>query len=70
MSQKIVILGSTGSIGRQSLDVIAACGMEVVALTASSSIDLLEAQCRQFKPKLAVLMTEQYALELKARLSD
>lgn len=70
MSQKIVILGSTGSIGRQSLDVIAACGMEVVALTASSSIDLLEVQCRQFRPKLAVLMTEEGALELKSRLSD
>ncbi len=70
MSQKIVILGSTGSIGRQSLDVIAACAMEVVALTANSSIDLLEAQCRQFMPRLAVMMEESRAAELRVRLAD
>ncbi len=76
MSRKIVILGSTGSIGRQSLDVIAASavdadgGMEVVALTANQNIDLLEQQCRQFHPKLAVLMSEADAQTLKNRLGD
>ena len=39
MSKKITVLGSTGSIGRQSLEVIAACGMEVVALAANSSAE-------------------------------
>ncbi len=76
MAQKISILGSTGSIGRQSLDVIAASsvdgvgGMEVVALTANQNIDLLEQQCRQFHPKLAVLMQEADAETLKQRLGD
>ncbi len=70
MSEKIVILGSTGSIGRQSLDVIAASSMEVVALTANSSVDLLEQQCRQFCPQLAVMMEEESAIELRRRLRD
>ena len=70
MSRKISILGSTGSIGRQSLDVIAACGMEAVALTAHASTDLLEQQCRAFHPKLAVLTDPHAAEDLKIRLAD
>ena len=46
MSKRISLLGSTGSIGRQTLDVIDACGMEVAAITANSSVDRLEEQAR------------------------
>ncbi len=70
MSKCISILGSTGSIGRQSLEVIAACGMEVAALTANSSVEKLEAQARQFNPKLAVMTDERAAADLKVRLAD
>lgn len=70
MSKRISILGSTGSIGRQSLEVISACGMEVAALTANSSVKLLEEQARQFRPELAVLMEEKAAADLKIRLAD
>lgn len=66
----ISLLGSTGSIGRQSLDVIAACGMSVAAITANSSVDRLEEQARQFHPKLAVCYDEKAAQELKLRLAD
>ena len=70
MSSCISILGSTGSIGRQSLEVIAACGMRVAALTANSSVDLLEEQARRFHPLLAVLTDERAAADLKVRLAD
>ena len=70
MSKRISILGSTGSIGRQSLEVIAACGMEVAALAAHSSVTLLEEQARQFRPELAVLTDEKAAADLKVRLAD
>ena len=70
MSKRISILGSTGSIGRQSLEVIEACGMEVAALTANSSVSLMESQARKFNPELAVLMDEKAAADLKVRLAD
>lgn len=70
MSKRISILGSTGSIGRQSLEVIAACGMQVAALTANSSVKLMEQQARQCKPELAVLMDETAAADLRVRLAD
>lgn len=70
MSKRISILGSTGSIGRQSLDVISACGMSVAALTANSSAKLLEEQARQFHPELAVLVDEKAAADLRVRLAD
>ena len=70
MKRNISILGSTGSIGRQSLDVIAACGMSVAALTANSSVERMEQQVRQFKPELAVLMDEEAARELRVRIAD
>ena len=70
ISKRITILGSTGSIGRQSLEVIAACGMEVAALAANSSVKLMEEQARQFKPELAVLADEKAAADLRVRLAD
>lgn len=70
MSKRISILGSTGSIGRQSLDVIAACGMSVAALTANSSVERMEKQARRFKPELAVLVDEKAAADLRVRLAD
>lgn len=69
-SRCISLLGSTGSIGRQSLEVIRACGMQVGALTANSNVVRMEEQARQFQPKLAVMMEEQAAADLKVRLAD
>ncbi len=66
----ISLLGSTGSIGRQSLEVIQACGMKVGALTANSNVARMEEQARQFLPQLAVMMDEQAAADLKVRLAD
>ncbi len=66
----ISLLGSTGSIGRQSLEVIQACGMKVGALTAKSNVARMEEQARQFQPELAVMMDEQAAADLKVRLAD
>ena len=71
MVKNVSILGSTGSIGRQSLDIISRMeGVKVTALTAGSSVDLMARQCREFCPELAVMATEQAAAELKAALSD
>ena len=70
MKQRISILGSTGSIGRQSLDVMSACGMEAVALTANSNVARMEEQVRQFRPELAVMMDEDAARDLRVRLAD
>lgn len=66
---KVSILGSTGSIGRQALEVIRGLpGYEVVALTAHSNIDLLEEQIKEFRPKLAAIGNEAGAAELNRRL--
>lgn len=70
MTQKLSILGSTGSIGTQSLDVCDKMGYEVVALTANSSVDILEKQIRKYKPQMAALVDEKSAKELKARVAD
>ena len=70
MSKRISILGSTGSIGRQTLDVVDTCGLEVAAITANSSVDLIEQQARKYHPELAVLMNEKAAADLKVRLAD
>lgn len=70
MSKKVAVLGSTGSIGRQSLEVIAACGMEAVALAANSSVERMEEQARQFKPAIAALADEAAAADLRVRLAD
>ena len=70
MTKTITILGSTGSIGRQTLSVADELGLRVAALTAERNVDLMEAQCRQYRPELAVLTDEAAAEELKVRLAD
>ena len=68
--QHITILGSTGTIGLQTLDVIArhADAYQVYALAANSNVDLMLKQCLQFKPQIAVLLDEQSAIDLRAKL--
>ena len=68
--RRISLLGSTGSIGTQSLDVISACGMTVAALTANRDVERMEEQARQFKPELVVMMDSDAAAELRVRLAD
>ncbi|TDX51893.1 1-deoxy-D-xylulose-5-phosphate reductoisomerase [Orenia marismortui] len=69
--KKITILGSTGSIGKQTLEVIKDLEeIEVLALTANSSVDLLAEQINVFKPKYAVLMNASLINELKYKLND
>ena len=68
MTKTIALLGATGSIGRQTLEVVREQGISVAALTAHTQIDLLERQARQFMPRLAVLYDENAALALKKRL--
>lgn len=69
--KKIAILGSTGSIGTQTLDVVRTNkDIEVTALAAGSNIDLLEQQIREFKPRLAAVWDEKRAEILKKRVSD
>lgn len=70
MTRSIALLGSTGSIGRQTLEVARELGISVAALTANKSVDLIEQQAREFCPRLAVLYDEDAARELRARLSD
>ena len=67
----VSILGSTGSIGRQSLDIISHLpNVKVVALTAGTSVELMAQQCREFLPELAVMATEEAAAQLKASIAD
>ncbi len=66
--RKLAILGSTGSVGTNTLQVARHIGMEVVALGARANIDLLEQQAREFKPKLIAVFEEQKAQELQKRL--
>ncbi len=68
MTKAIALLGATGSIGRQTLEVVRELGISVAALTANKQIDLLERQARQFMPRLTVLYDETAALELQRRL--
>lgn len=69
--RKIAILGSTGSIGTQTLDVVREHGdIEVVALSCGRNIDLIERQVREFKPKLVSVWNEADAKALKTSLSD
>ena len=70
MQKMISILDSTGSIGRQTLDVARACQIGVAALTANRDVVRLEAQCREFRPQLAVLMDPAAADDLRVRLAD
>jgi len=66
----VSILGSTGSIGRQSLDIISHLGLPVAALTAGTNVSRMVQQCRQYRPQLAVMATEAAAMQLKAELAD
>ena len=69
--KKIAILGSTGSIGTQTLEVVRANkDIEVTALAAGSNIDLLEKQIREFSPKMVAVWNEEKAKELKDRVRD
>ena len=69
--KKIAILGSTGSIGTQTLEVVRANkDIGVTALAAGSNIDLLEKQIREFSPKIAAVWNEEKAKELKDRVRD
>ena len=65
MTNTIAILGSTGSIGRQTLDVVRELGLTVAALTANGSVERMEAQVREFRPALAVLTSEAAAARLR-----
>ena len=66
----VSILGSTGSIGRQSLDIVKHLGIGVAALTAGKSVERMAEQCREFRPKLAVMATEEAAAALAEQISD
>lgn len=69
--KKIAILGSTGSIGTQTLDIVREQGdIKVTALAAGSNIGLLEKQIREFQPKLAAVWDEKHAQELRTRIRD
>lgn len=70
--KKIALLGSTGSIGTQTLDVVRhySNDFQVTALAAASNITRLEEQIREFKPKMAVVFNEAKALELKQNIRD
>ncbi|MEE1283064.1 MAG: 1-deoxy-D-xylulose-5-phosphate reductoisomerase [Acutalibacteraceae bacterium] len=70
MTKNLSILGSTGSIGTQTLDVARNLNITVSALTASTNVKAVEEQVREFKPKLAVMFNEDAAKDLKARISD
>ncbi len=70
MTENISILGSTGSIGTQALDVCRALDIKVSALTANSSVDLLEKQIREFRPHIAVMTSEAAANDLRIRIAD
>lgn len=69
--KKIAILGSTGSIGTQTLEVVRQTGeLEVVALAAGSSVEKMEQQIREFHPRLAAMWEETAAKELRERTAD
>ena len=70
MKQNISVLGSTGSIGVQTLDVARKMGIKVCALAARQNIRLLEKQIREFRPKLAAVFEEEAASQLRAAVAD
>lgn len=69
MTKTISVLGSTGSIGRQTLGVAEWLGIRVAALAAKRGVERLEAQCRRYHPRLAVLTDESAAADLRVRLA-
>lgn len=69
--KRIAILGSTGSIGTQTLEIVRANDdLQVTALAAGSNVKLMETQIREFRPKLAVMWSEDAANDLKQRVAD
>lgn len=70
MVKCVTVLGSTGSIGRQSLDIISRMPVKVAALTAGTSVGRMAEQCRQFAPELAVMATQEAAEALQKEISD
>lgn len=70
MVHNLSILGSTGSIGTQTLEVARKLNLKVNAVSAYSSIELLEEQIREFRPALAVVFDEKKAAELKTNIAD
>ena len=70
MVKNVSILGSTGSIGRQSLDIISRLPVKVVALTAGTGVERMAEQCRAFLPELAVMATKEAAEELRSLICD
>ena len=70
MTRCISVLGSTGSIGTQTLDVARKYNIKISALTAHSNVKLIEEQIREFKPSLAVMFDEKTASDLKTRIAD
>ena len=70
MKRTLSILGSSGSIGRQTLKVAESCGHKVAALTVNRNAELAEVQARRFRPRLAVAVDEHSAADLRVRLAD
>ena len=70
MVNSVSILGSTGSIGRQSLDIISHLGLQVAALTAGTNAERMAQQCRQYRPKLAVMASPEAAEQLRQLTAD
>lgn len=70
MVNKLSVLGSTGSIGTQTLDVARKLNLQVTALSAHSNIELLESQIREFRPSIAVVFDESKAQQLKINIKD
>lgn len=70
MTNTISILGSTGSIGTQSLDVCRMQGYDVKCLSANSRVDIIEKQVREFKPELVCMMNEESAKQLRIAIAD
>ena len=68
--KKLSVLGSTGSIGTQTLDVAARLGLQITGLSAGRNIDRLERQIRQFHPRAAAVADARAAEELKSRVAD
>ena len=70
MVKCVSVLGSTGSVGRQSLDIIDHLGLPVAALTAGTSVERMAEQCRKYRPLLAVMSTQTAAEQLKEAIAD
>lgn len=70
MTEKLAVLGSTGSVGRQALDVCRHRKIKVTALAAGRDIGALESQIREFSPEYCAVADESAAAELKVRISD